>query len=276
MKKQDVSGQDLISNLESQVTALDEYSNVINSLDGRIDDEGLMNELREVGVKSLGELQALNSLSDAELEKYAGLYQEKFKKAKFHTDEEMSPMIDEIDEKLIKLREDTEKQLDKLNDEWQKKIKQVVGGVDKEFDSMRQVGIDAIDGLEGGKLSMESSLMATARRIANSVRDTIQSALDINSPSRVMRNEVGKMIPAGIALGIEDNARTVYKALENMSDKMMNISTPEMALGTSRMAYTSNVVPASSGSSITNRNSKSYSPTIQNYFKRRVHTVRSG
>ena len=44
--------------------------------------------------------------------------------------------------------------------------------------------------------------------------------MDINSPSRVFANEVGKFIPEGISLGIETNADSVYKTLRNLSDNL--------------------------------------------------------
>src|SRR5690606_252691 len=75
--------------------------------------------------------------------------------------------------------------------------------------------------------------LSTARTIANQVTRTMQSALRIQSPSRVMRDKVGKWIPEGIAKGIEDNIGSVYKALNKLS-----YATPEIALGTYRMTYT--------------------------------------
>ena len=58
-----------------------------------------------------------------------------------------------------------------------------------------------------------------------------------------MRDKVGKWIPAGIAEGIEDNVSSVYKALNKLS-----YATPEVALGTHRMAYSGvNVSSISNG-----------------------------
>lgn len=107
----------------------------------------------------------------------------------------------------------------------------------------KQIGQNAMSGLNQGLNAGKSQVLATARSIANQVTSTMQSALRIQSPSKVMRDKVGKWIPAGIAEGIEDNVSSVYKALNKLS-----YATPEVALGAHRMAYSGvNVSSISSG-----------------------------
>lgn len=100
---------------------------------------------------------------------------------------------------------------------------------------MRSIGLNAMSGLNSGLNAGSGHVMSTARGIANRVASTMRQALKIHSPSRLMRDDVGKWIPEGIALGIEENAKSVYKALDNLSSGMILSSTPEAALGTSRM-----------------------------------------
>ncbi|WP_137744834.1 tape measure protein [Robertmurraya siralis] len=118
----------------------------------------------------------------------------------------------------------------------------IVSQFNKLPSDLRSVGINSMNGLNSGLLAGKGKVLATARSIANEVARTMQQALDINSPSRVMRNDVGRWIPEGIALGIRDNAKSVYREIDEMANKMI-ISTPEKALSVGRMAY-------STGSSI--------------------------
>ncbi|WBX81287.1 tape measure protein [Virgibacillus salarius] len=104
---------------------------------------------------------------------------------------------------------------------------------------LRSVGSNAMAGLNQGLRAGSGRVMSTARSIANRVAGTMRNALRIHSPSRLMRDDVGKWIPEGIAVGIKDNAKSVYKELDKLSSGMMLASTPEKALGTSKMAYTS-------------------------------------
>lgn len=111
------------------------------------------------------------------------------------------------------------------------------------YSKFHSIGSDAMSGLKAGLNAGKSSVLSTARSIANQVTSTMQSALRIQSPSKVMRDKVGKWIPEGIAEGIEDNVSSVYKALNKLS-----YATPEVALGTHRMAYSGvNVSSISSG-----------------------------
>ncbi|MCM3324236.1 tape measure protein [Cytobacillus kochii] len=99
------------------------------------------------------------------------------------------------------------------------------------------VGRNAMAGLNQGLLAGRGAVMSTARSIANSVASTMKNALRIHSPSRLMRDDVGRWIPEGIAVGIRENAKSVYKELDTLSNGMILTSTAEQALGTSRMAH---------------------------------------
>ncbi|WP_096435915.1 tape measure protein [Alteribacter populi] len=101
------------------------------------------------------------------------------------------------------------------------------------------IGRNAMSGLNAGLIAGRGRVMSTARSIANQVASTMQRSLRIHSPSRVMKDDVGKWIPEGIAIGIRDNAKSVYKELDNLSDNMITTATPEQAAGANRMAYSS-------------------------------------
>src|SRR5690625_272151 len=102
----------------------------------------------------------------------------------------------------------------------------------------RDIGAHAMSGLNSGHKTRSGQVMCTARDIANSVATTMKKSLRIHSPSHLMRDDVGKMIPAGSAVGIRDNAKMAYKEIDALSSGMIMSSSPEQALGTSRMAYT--------------------------------------
>lgn len=266
VEKENVTGQKLIQNMQSQVNALEEFSVVIALLGGRIDNDALFEELQALGPKSLAELRALNMLSDSELQEFANLYERKFELARNQANKELEPLKEDIAQQIRDLNEASQKELEIVEAEWKNAIKKIVFGTKKEFDSMNQVGKDAIKGLENGMMAMEPALMATAKRIADSIKSTIKSALDIHSPSRVMRDEIGRWIPQGIALGIKDNAKAVYAELENMAGKMIIPATPEQALGTSRMAYSGGVFGGGGSINTSIDRRKTFAPRITNHF----------
>ena len=76
-------------------------------------------------------------------------------------------------------------------------------------------GVNIMQGLNNGLASMRGTIIATAQSIANSVKATINSALDIRSPSRVLE-ESGEFSGEGFANGllnlvnkVKENAKTL-------------------------------------------------------------------
>lgn len=107
--------------------------------------------------------------------------------------------------------------------------------IKKPFDSLQSdftyIGEMAMSGLNAGLWSGAGAVMETANSIAARIKSTIQSALDIHSPSRVMRDEIGRFIPQGIAVGIEADAGVVKRSMLRLKDSMMIDARPEIALG---------------------------------------------
>lgn len=70
--------------------------------------------------------------------------------------------------------------------------------------------------------------------------------LGIESPSKVFKNEIGKFIPEGLAVGIEGNFGSVEKAMSNMNKKVIDtqIGLPETTLSTNSFTNTLNPITA--------------------------------
>lgn len=83
--------------------------------------------------------------------------------------------------------------------------------------SLLSVGKYLIQGMIDGIGSMGKAIWNAAVNIGNSAKDAIKHALGIHSPSRVMRDEVGIYIPAGIAVGMNNNVGLVDKAAQNLA-----------------------------------------------------------
>ncbi|MBF0778186.1 tape measure domain-containing protein [Streptococcus cuniculi] len=93
------------------------------------------------------------------------------------------------------------------------------------------IGVMAMSGFASGIYAGSGSVIAAAQSVANRVKSTIQKALEIHSPSRVMRDEVGRFIPQGIAVGIEADSDVVMKSMEKLRQASAIQFTPEVALG---------------------------------------------
>ncbi|MEA0563483.1 phage tail tape measure protein [Lysinibacillus irui] len=210
------SGEELMHNLQSQIVHFEGWQREIERLATRAIDEGLLAELREMGPNALPELVALNSMTDAQLTKYSEMYRAKSKWAREVAEKEHVDMKNSIDKQIKEMRTNAEKQLDSLNKEWNTKIKALTKTTSTELSSLEQVGVDAGRGLLNGLTSMEGPLQKKAKEIANSIRGAIESALDMHSPSRVMRG-LGVNIGQGLVLGMDDMVTKVAGAAQRLA-----------------------------------------------------------
>ena len=82
------------------------------------------------------------------------------------------------------------------------------------------VGSDIINGIIEGLKAAASNLWESVKSIARSALNQLKSELGIGSPSKVFAQQVGQWIPAGVAVGIDDNLAPVNSALTGMVGDM--------------------------------------------------------
>jgi len=82
-------------------------------------------------------------------------------------------------------------------------------------------GKNIIMGLVNGIKNAIGSAVSAAKNAAANVVNAAKSALGIHSPSRVFRDEVGKMIPAGLGKGVEANMNLAVNPVQRMVADIM-------------------------------------------------------
>lgn len=80
----------------------------------------------------------------------------------------------------------------------------------------RSIGQAIIDGISGGISAGIGAIQSMAANAANSALSAAKSALGIESPSTVFRDQVGQMIPAGVIEGIDRMAAPMNAAISGM------------------------------------------------------------
>lgn len=75
-----------------------------------------------------------------------------------------------------------------------------------------QLGKDIVNGLINGLIAMGGALWEAATNIAKTALDAITGFLGIHSPATKVRDKAGIQVPAGLAVGIRQNADVVRKA----------------------------------------------------------------
>lgn len=97
------------------------------------------------------------------------------------------------------------------------------------------IGNDVIAGIYNGLSGGWGWLCDTVWNLATDLLNSAKNALGIASPSKVFKEAVGKMIPAGIGVGIEANADSALGAVDDLSTGLVktakNIKIPPIAMG---------------------------------------------
>ncbi|WP_405799270.1 phage tail tape measure protein [Streptomyces sp. NBC_01506] len=108
------------------------------------------------------------------------------------------------------------------------RIKSAMGGLGS---LLLDKGKDVVRGLLRGIVSMGGWLKGQLISFAkNMVPGPIAKALGIGSPSRVLADQVGQWVPAGIAMGAEDNRGVLDKAMSSL----VSIPSPAGAMSMGR------------------------------------------
>ncbi|HAU35184.1 MAG TPA: hypothetical protein DCW76_12990 [Lysinibacillus sp.] len=221
-EKAAVSGQKLIDNLRGQNEAFKEWAANLQALGAKGIDQGLIAELQALGPSASAEIAALNTLSATQLAEYVALWQEKSNLARSQAELELTGMKEDTAKKIEELTAETATQLDTYKTEWANKIKEVRTGTVNQFNAMvatmPQIGRNVIKGMQQGLSELTPDLLAQAQSIAESIKATIQSALDIHSPSRWGKKMIGHNLVKGIIIGLADMKSDAIKAAERVAE----------------------------------------------------------
>lgn len=91
-------------------------------------------------------------------------------------------------------------------------------GLKAAWDTVTKIGADIVNGIVEGIKAMPSAIADAVIGLASGGLDGIKNFFGIASPSKVMRDEVGKFIPLGLAEGITEFSDVVSKAGRNMAE----------------------------------------------------------
>lgn len=113
-----------------------------------------------------------------------------------------------------------------LNNPISSTISTVVGNIKTAFSNsistFQTIGSNIIGGVKSGMESAKSKLSSAVSSISSSVSTGFKNFFHIKSPSRLMRDEIGKFIPLGIAEGIDNEAKSIYDTIADIKDGVLN------------------------------------------------------
>ena len=203
----DVSKETLKNNLQDQVDGINEWSENIEKI-SKTCSEDFVNELKGMGIDSASEVKTLASMTEKELKAYEKTWEEKNKAVAKAAKTQIGDMSDDI----VKLERELINTLEADTNKWSS------GG--------QSLGSDFSRGISTGIANRRAAIVNEARAVASAAMAAAKKELDINSPSRRARKEIGWNFGDGISLGFKDKIESVKSAATALSaGSMQGLST---------------------------------------------------
>lgn len=189
----DDDGNVVLSDISKQTASIKQFGTNLAKLKGKVSKE-LLSEIASMDTEEgLAFTNKLLSLSDKEIKAYSAAYTQKLKASEsvaksFYAD-----------------------QISNLKKQYTDKVKTEMKSLKKE---LSKVGENAVEGFLNAFKSKKVD--KSVKSFCDSIIKSIKKKFKIKSPSRVMRDEVGKYLVEGIAVGIEKNKSVVESAVESI------------------------------------------------------------
>ena len=91
---------------------------------------------------------------------------------------------------------------------------------------MKEIGKNIVQGVWRGITNAKDWFMGNVKSFFGGIVDGAKAALGIHSPSREMRDEVGKWIPAGVEVGIKREMPKLNETVQDEFNNLSNINVP--------------------------------------------------
>ena len=226
-EREEVSGQQLLNNLQGQVEEFSEWQQAIGHLSARGVDAELIKELQEMGPSAISQIKALETLTDAELSRYVGLWADKHAMARKEATDELADLRVETQQNIAQLEVEADRELDDYCAVWQTKMEQIDTDANAELDQLRQDFEEKV-GIIKKDTEKETQEMV----------DAVQKIME-----EAGWTDTGEQIVDDLTAGVEGNASEFYQALQKMALNGLDVVASVFGSGVNTNALSSALNP---------------------------------
>lgn len=136
-------------------------------------------------------------------------------------------------------------------------VQETIDAISNGFNKMANIGKNIVEGLWEGIKNAKDWLFKKIKEWCGSILDGIKGFFGIESPSKVMANEVGKFMAEGVGVGFNNTMPSVVKAMQDKLATVTDAMQTELAFGD---------IPQIQGNQIVSENSyvtRNYTNTIE-------------
>lgn len=210
------TSESLITNLEGQVDALNEWDAILDSLEGKGLSSAIIGDLQEMGVSQLADLRLLNEMTEEQLLQFASLYEQKNILASERAVQELAGMRQEAETEIQELIKDANAELDRLESDYMKGLAEI--GV-KTTDKSKSIGKDIVNGLKDGIKSQQAELQSFLSSFFNSIMSSAKASLSVSAP------QIANTVLAGATNGV--SASSTINNNSQVVNVYQQVSTPD-------------------------------------------------
>lgn len=102
----------------------------------------------------------------------------------------------------------------------------LINGVKDLPNKFSNIGKNIVQGVWNGIVGMKNWIMDKVSGFFSGILDGVKSIFGIHSPSRVFRDEVGKWIPAGVEVGVEQGMPSLRRSVEDNMATLTDVEIP--------------------------------------------------
>lgn len=218
-KDDDVTKDELTENLASQIREYEKFSQVIGDLNGRIAEGGLKDFVNTLGVESLSELQAINSMTDSELSNYVSMYEQKYALAKTSALTQLEGLKLETESKLSNLYGGVAIDASTFAstfDGSMDSIKQYVQSSLNNSGLANSIGSNLAEGVAVGITNAVGFTSTAAAGMIDTTLDEMKKKAEIHSPSGLFEREIGSRLAEGVAVGMTSMLSEISNVITGM------------------------------------------------------------
>lgn len=219
--KTELTTDDLIGNLKTQVTGLEEWSNNLDVLEKRGIGGDLLKELQEMGTGAAGEVELLTQMTEEELQEYLTLFKQKQRLAKAEASKELQPLLRQTEEQIAQMRATVSSELDGYKNEFiqamseigaeiQTPLQEVQSALTNVMSSVVQLAASAVS-IEADKNENQTQFGALASTL---IKATENLPTDFNT--------IGVQTTQGLIQGIQSKSGELYQAMSAIIKEAIN------------------------------------------------------
>lgn len=228
--------EDLQTALDGTIALYEQWTEQLQELYDRGINENLLQMLKETGISSAAEVNAMTTMTDTELQEYSKKFETAYGYAEDYATEKLEDTREETARQIAGLVSDVTGQKENLKGAFELLAGYGASGYIEEirrqaadmknstvdlinsqslYDQFKEVGYNAGAGFGHGMSEAMNEAVSAAVMGASTVVEAMKAVLVINSPSRATK-QIGEFVSLGLAQGITDEADTVEAAADDV------------------------------------------------------------